>query len=155
MANPSNTETNESLVALLNQHLANMIDLKLQAKQAHWNLKGENFIALHQLFDEVASAVDDYADMLAERAVQLGGVAYGTLQTIAKASSLPEYSVTIQKSQLHVKALTAVLEQVTAAVQQSIDTADEAGDKVTADLFTEVARGLDKWRWFVGAHLAS
>lgn len=149
----SESVVNESLVVLLNQHLANMIDLKLQTKQAHWNVKGENFIALHQLFDDVAEAVDDYADMLAERAVQLGGIAYGTLQTIATASSLPAYSVAIQKSELHVAALTVVLKKVVAEVQKSIDTADEAGDKVTADLLTEVARGLDKWRWFVEAHV--
>lgn len=149
----SESVVNESLVVLLNQHLANMIDLKLQTKQAHWNVKGENFIALHQLFDDVAEAVDDYADMLAERAVQLGGIAYGTLQTIATASSLPAYSVAIQKGELHVAALTVVLKKVVAEVQKSIDTADEAGDKVTADLLTEVARGLDKWRWFVEAHV--
>lgn len=139
----------QQLIARLNQSLASAIDLKLQAKQAHWNVKGETFIALHELFDTVATEADGYADMLAERAVQLGGVAQGTLQVVARQSSLDAYPLTMQGSQPHVAALTGALRAMADNARQGIDVADEAGDKVTADLFTEVARGLDKLRWFV------
>jgi len=78
------------VVDLLNQRLADAIDLAAQAKQAHWNVKGPQFIALHKLFDEIHDAVDEYVDLLAERVVQLGGIAEGTLQTVADRSELPE-----------------------------------------------------------------
>lgn len=140
------------LIDLLNLELAHMIDLKLQAKQAHWNLKGENFIALHELFDRVAGEVDDFADMLAERIVQLGGIAQGTLQEVNVKSQLKAYPKDIQRSILHVAALGAALTAVANGLRQLIDVADEAEDAVTADMCTEITRGLDKLRWFVEAH---
>ena len=146
------TSSQNQLIAILNQSLASALDLKLQTKQAHWNVKGENFIALHELFDKVASAAEEDADMIAERAVQLGGIAQGTTQAIAKQSDLPAYSLTAQNAQQHVTALTQALRSVADQAREAIDASDEQGDKVTADLFTEVARGLDKWRWFVESH---
>lgn len=142
----------DQLVNLLNQALADAIDLQLQAKQAHWNVKGENFIALHELFDKVADEAHEYADMLAERVVQLGGIALGTLQTVAIASRLTLYPKDIQCSKLHVAALATAVATVADNARQLIDISDELGDKVTADMCTEIARGLDKLRWFVGAH---
>lgn len=140
------------LIALLNQSLAETIDLKLQAKQAHWNVKGTNFIALHNLFDALATEIETYADMLAERVVQLGGIAQGTLQGVHAASTLPAYPDTILQGALHINALVAALKIYVSKTNQLIDTADKQGDAVTADLLTEVARGLDKQRWFVEAH---
>lgn len=141
-----------TLIALLNNNLAETIDLKLQAKQAHWNLKGENFIALHELFDKVAAEADDYADMLAERIVQLGGIAEGTLQSVANTSKLKAYPKDLQKSSAHVTALGTAIQTVADTARKLIDQSDESGDKVTADLCTEIARGLDKMHWFVVAH---
>jgi len=140
------------LIALLNQSLADAIDLKLQAKQAHWNVKGENFIALHELFDKAATEIDDYADMLAERAVQLGGMAHGTLQEVARHSKLAAYPAAIQEGGQHVKALSAAVGMLVDSLRQAIDLSAEEGDAVTADLFTEITRGLDKWRWFIESH---
>ncbi|HVV67455.1 MAG TPA: DNA starvation/stationary phase protection protein Dps [Gammaproteobacteria bacterium] len=148
----TNTATKE-LIDLLNQSLANTLDLKLQVKQAHWNVRGENFIALHQLFDEVAGAVEEYADMLAERVLQLGGIAKGTIQVVAENSSLKPYSTEIYKSAEHVTALTSSLRAVADSNRALIDASDSLGDKVTADLCTEITRGLDKWRWFVESNL--
>lgn len=143
-----------SLVALLNQNLAEAIDLKLQAKQAHWNVKGTNFIALHELFDAIATEVDAAVDMVAERVVQLGGVAAGTLQAVSQTSKLAVYPAEIERSELHVKALAAALSAYIAKATALIEIADNQGDAITADMMTGIARGLDKQRWFVEAHSA-
>ena len=141
------------LVELLNARLADAIDLQTQCKQAHWNVKGPDFIALHKLFDEVNDAVEEYVDLIAERAVQLGGVADGTARVAAKRSSLPEYPVRRGDGREHVEALSAVLSAFGKLVRAEIDRSNELSDADTADLFTEVSRGVDKWLWFVEAHL--
>ncbi|MCK4945979.1 MAG: DNA starvation/stationary phase protection protein Dps [Alphaproteobacteria bacterium] len=144
-----------SVIDLLNQSLAGAIDLKLQAKQAHWNVKGENFIALHELFDTVSAQADGYADMIAERAVQLGGIAQGTVQTIARDTKLAVYPVDMHDSQRHVKALSTAMSTLADFLRSAIDSSDESGDAVTADLLTEATRGLDKLRWFVESHISA
>jgi starvation-inducible DNA-binding protein len=144
--------TRAKVVELLNARLADCIDLQTQTKQAHWNVKGPNFIALHELFDKVNEAVEDYVDDIAERAVQLGGVAEGTVRTAAKRSSLPEYPAKAVDGRSHVEALSSALAAFGAAARKDIDQADDLGDQDTADLFTEVSRGIDKWLWFVEAH---
>ena len=141
------------LVDLLNARLADAIDLQTQCKQAHWNVKGPQFIALHKLFDEVNDAVEEYVDLIAERAVQLGGVADGTARVVAKRSSLPEYAAKGNDGHAHVEALSNVLSAFGKVVRAEIDRANELGDADTADIFTEVSRGVDKWLWFVEAHL--
>jgi starvation-inducible DNA-binding protein len=145
--------TRAKVVELLNARLADCIDLQTQTKQAHWNVKGLDFIALHELFDKVNEAVEDYVDDIAERVAQLGGVAEGTVRTAAKRSSLPEYPAKAVDGRSHVEALSSALAAFGAAARKDIAQADELGDQVTADLFTEVSRGIDKWLWFVEAHL--
>jgi starvation-inducible DNA-binding protein len=140
-------------VDLLNRQLADALDLSLQAKQAHWNVKGPNFIALHELFDKVNEAVEDYVDEIAERAVQLGGVALGTARMAAHGSKLPEYPVEAVDGRSHVEALSTVLAAFGKNARAAIDEATGLGDADTADLFTEVSRGIDQWLWFVEAHL--
>ena len=141
------------LVDLLNARLADAIDLQTQCKQAHWNVKGSNFIALHKLFDEVNEAVEEYVDLIAERAVQLGGIADGTARVVAKRSTLPEYAAKEGDGRAHVEALSNVLSAFGKLVRAEIDRSNELADADTADLFTEVSRGVDKWLWFVEAHL--
>jgi starvation-inducible DNA-binding protein len=140
-------------VELLNARLADCKDLQTQVKQAHWNVKGPNFISLHLLFDKVNDAVEDYVDEIAERAVQLGGVAEGTARMVAKRSSLPEYPASVADGRSHVEALSSALAAFGKSARQAIGQANELGDLDTADLFTEVSRGIDKWLWFVEAHL--
>ncbi len=141
------------LVELLNARLADSIDLQTQCKQAHWNVKGPDFIALHELFDKVNEAVEEYVDEIAERAVQLGGTAEGTARTIAKRSTLSEYSAKSAAGRDHADALSTALASFGKGIRQSIEKSSELGDADTADLFTEVSRGVDKWLWFVEAHL--
>jgi starvation-inducible DNA-binding protein len=145
--------TRVKVVELLNARLADCIDLQTQTKQAHWNVKGPNFIALHELFDKINEEVEDYVDDIAERAVQLGGVAEGTTRLVAKRSSLAEYPEKAVDGRSHVEALSSALAAFGKAARQGIDQANELGDLDTADLFTEVSRGIDKWLWFVEAHL--
>jgi starvation-inducible DNA-binding protein len=141
------------MAAHLNGRLADCIDLQTQAKQAHWNVKGPHFIALHKMFDELHEDVTEYVDTIAERVVQLGGVAHGTARMVAKATTLTDYPSHIVSGREHVEAVASALAHFGKDIRQSINFADELGDKDTADLFTGVSRGLDKWLWFVEAHL--
>ena len=139
----------------LNQLLADSSDLVMQAKQAHWNVRGPNFIALHRLFDEVYEHAGEWSDELAERIAQLGGQVFGTLQAAAKTSRLSPYPLELVDEQDHVEQLASAMAQFGASVREAIDTFDELGDKDTADLCTEISRELDKDLWFVEAHQGS
>lgn len=141
------------MVEILNARLADSIDLQTQSKQAHWNVKGPDFIALHELFDKVNEDVEEYVDLIAERAVQLGGVAEGTISSVVKGTHLKVYGAKGGSGHEHVQALSTALADYGKLVRKAIDLADKAGDKDTADIFTEISRGTDKWLWFVEAHL--
>ena len=143
----------EALIKNLNQNLATLIDLRLQSKQAHWNVKGIHFIALHELFDKVVASADEYVDEVAERLVTLGGIAEGTVSPVAKGSQLAPYPLDIAEGPAHVSALSNAIAGATKLARAGIDFANEHGDAVTADLYTEIARGLDKQLWFLEAHL--
>jgi starvation-inducible DNA-binding protein len=142
-----------TLIELLNNRLADAIDLKLQAKQAHWNVKGPSFIALHELFDDVASDLDEHADTIAERITALGGEAEGTLAAVAKRTSIKAYPLHLKTGKEHVEALSDALAALGKNIRQAIAHADEFGDADTVDLFTQISRELDKKLWFVEAHL--
>jgi starvation-inducible DNA-binding protein len=145
--------TRVKVIELLNARLADCKDLQTQTKQAHWNVKGPNFIGLHELFDKINEEVDEYVDEIAERAVQLGGVAEGTARVVAKRSSLPEYPLNIADGRSHVEALSSALAAFGKGARKAINETNDLGDLDTADLFTEVSRGIDKWLWFVEAHI--
>ncbi|MEP7384770.1 MAG: DNA starvation/stationary phase protection protein Dps [Gemmatimonadota bacterium] len=140
------------IVPLLNQRLADCIDLQTQCKQAHWNVKGTQFIALHLLFDDVNEAVAEYVDLIAERIVQLGGVAEGTARIVAARTQLLDYPLTLTTGAEHVAALSDVLAQFGRTARIGIEELDTLGDKGGSDILTEVSRGVDKWLWFVEAH---
>lgn len=141
------------LAVLLNQALAELIDLQLQAKQAHWNVKGPNFIALHELFDTIAADAAAFADSVAERIAALGGQVEGTINVVGRRTTLPSYPVEIVAGRDHVDALSTSMAGVGKTIRDSIGRADELDDADTADLFTEVSRELDKKLWFVESHL--
>ena len=143
----------EKVIALLNGRLADASDLKSQAKQAHWNVKGMSFIALHELFDGIATAVEGHIDLIAERITTLGGTAMGTVRLAAENSSLSEYPHEITDGAAHVDALSTALADFGKVVRKGIDEAADLGDQDTADIFTEVSREIDKQLWFVEAHI--
>ncbi|MFH7244893.1 MAG: DNA starvation/stationary phase protection protein Dps [Spirulina sp.] len=141
------------VVAVLNQTLAATLDLKTQAKQAHWNVKGMDFLQLHELFDELAGELEGYVDMVAERITALGGTALGTARTAATESILPEYPFEAVDGAEHVAALAERFALYGKHVRAAIDTTDNLGDADTADLYTEISRTIDMRLWFLEAHL--
>lgn len=143
----------KAMIELLNDRLADAIDLQTQLKQAHWNVKGPSFIALHELFDKINEDAEEAVDLIAERAIQLGGSVEGTARAVAKRSTLPEYPAEIVECRAHVDAVSTALAAFGKAIRAAIDKADEKGDACTADIFTEIARENDKNLWFVEAHI--
>ena len=148
-------KNNAKAVAMecLEARLADSIDLGLITKQAHWNLKGPQFIGVHLMLDGFRAEQDDWTDKMAERIVQLGGTAKGTTQIVAERTALAPYPTDIYTVADHVRALAERYSACANAVRKNIDDTDDAGDADTADLFTEVSRGLDKQLWFLEAHL--
>jgi starvation-inducible DNA-binding protein len=150
--NDLSEDVRRKMIALLNVRLANSIDLKLRVKNAHWNVKGPHFLALHELFDKVAAETDEWSDLLAERAAQLGGLAEGLLPSVKERTTLGEYRPELFEGHDHVENISSNLAAFCRQVRRDIDTAGKAGDQTTADLFTEISREADKQLWFVEAH---
>ena len=144
--------TRREVAELLNARLADCIDLEAQCKQAHWNVKGPTFIALHKLFDDIHGAVGEYADLIAERIVQLGGVAEGTIGVVTQRTTLVDYPIALSKDSEHVAALSDALAGFGRAVRVGIEEMNDLQDAGSADVLTEISRGIDKWLWFVEAH---
>jgi starvation-inducible DNA-binding protein len=142
-----------SVVTVLNERLADAIDLQSQAKQAHWNVKGPNFIALHELFDKISDALLEQIDDIAERVTSLGGAAEGTVSVAAKRSKLKNYPLSITSGKDHLDYLSTQLSVYGKAVRAGIEATDRLGDADTADLFTGMSRAVDKYLWFLEAHL--
>ncbi|HEY3222047.1 MAG TPA: DNA starvation/stationary phase protection protein Dps [Gemmatimonadales bacterium] len=144
--------TRLEVIGLLNQRLADCIDLQTQCKQAHWNVKGPTFIALHKLFDEINEDVEEYVDLIAERIVQLGGIAEGTIGAVEGRSTLVDYPLALSTGTEHVAALSDALAAFGRTARVGIEEMNELEDAGSADILTEISRGVDKWLWFVEAH---
>lgn len=140
------------VIGLLNQRLAEAIDLQTQCKQAHWNVKGPSFIGLHKLFDDVNEDVESYVDLIAERVVQLGGIAEGTIGAVEQRSKLPDYPIGLATGAEHVAALSDALGAFGRAARITVEEMNELEDAGSADMLTDISRGIDKWLWFVEAH---
>ncbi len=147
-----NDQTRQAMIGLLQANLADGIDLVYHLKQAHWTLRGPNFIGLHELLDTLHEQVEDKVDLTAERIAVLGGQAEGTVDVSSQTSRLPKYPLDAVTIEDHVAAVTASLAAYAANVRKAIDEASEAGDEGTADLFTEISRAADRARWFIEAH---
>ena len=123
-------------IALLQARLAMAIDLEAQLKHAHWNVRGENFFQLHQLFDQIHGEVEEFVDTIAERITALQGIADGRLQTVTKMTGLDEYPADARSGEAHLRAVGQALARFAKAVRVDIDESASKGDAVTADVFT-------------------
>jgi len=141
-------------VELLNKHLAAAIDLHAQLKQANRNFRGPGFIAIHELLDKVSVEVENYSDMIAERAGGMGGTAHGTVQVAVDRSFLVPYTLGIADESQHVFAVSGTLAAFGQSARAAVAQATDFGDVDTADLFTEISRGIDRQLWFVESHAA-
>lgn len=144
--------TRHASVELLNARLADAIMVGLQAKQAHWNVRGPRFLPLHELFDSVAEHAREWADLMAERAGSLGGVVDGTPASVVERSDLPTYPTELIDADGHIERMAEVLASFSRRLVGSIEAAGDAGDPATEDVFTEVARAVDQDFWFIEAH---
>lgn len=144
--------TRKKVIDILNARVTDSIDLQYQVRTAHFNVKGPSFGSLHLLFETIYKAVDEYVDELAERAVQLGGTAQSTIRIAAANSQLEEYPTDVKAGLDHTALVSDRLAKFGALIRKNIDDCDDAGDKDTADLFTEISREIDKFTWMVEAH---
>jgi starvation-inducible DNA-binding protein len=143
------------LVGLANQQLADTIDLYLQTKQAHWNVKGPQFYSLHTFFDDLAESIEEYIDEIGERVTALGGVALGTVRMAAEFTTLEEFDTDIVTGDACLEALVARYSAYAASTRIAIERASELGDPTTEDLFTEISRVIDKNLYFLESHMQS
>lgn len=146
-------KTREKMIALLNQHLADIFDLYSQTKQAHWNVKGSQFFQLHELYDKLAEELEDFTDVVAERITALGGMAMGTVRMSAASSRLPECDPSAVQELDSLKELVMRYAAFGKNVRAAADDADEAKDAGTSDLFVDISRASDKALWFLEAHI--
>lgn len=146
-------KTRRTMASLINQQLADTFDLFSQTKQAHWNVKGPDFFQLHKLFDELAGGLEDHIDTIAERCTALGGVASGTVRMAASASRLPEFALGAAGGEACVRTLVQHYAALAKSTRAAIKTSDDANDLSTSDMFIDVSRDLDKWLWFLEAHI--
>jgi len=137
----------------LNARLADGLDLHSQIKVAHWNIKGPQFAALHPLFETFATDLANFNDSIAERAVTLGGRAYGTARHVAKTSKLPDYDQEASRDMEHVRLLAERFDKYLAGLHESRDVAETNSDTDTVDLFTQVITEFEKHTWFLRASL--
>lgn len=154
-ANDLEPDVKKTSIETLNSCLAGGLDVALMVKQAHWNLRGPNFMAVHEQLDDIREILDEGNDEMAERISQLGGTALGTSQVIVKATTIEAYPLDIVKVEDHLKALIERLGACGNAVREAIDIVEEAGDADTADIFTEISRDVDKKLWFLESHFVN
>ena len=146
-------EIRQKMIPMLNQHLADLFDLMSQTKQAHWNVKGPHFHALHLLFDTFAEGLEKYVAVVAERITAIAGYANGTVRMAAANSKIKEFPGDILAGKDMLKALVERYAAVGNGVREGIDTSEKAGDMATSDMLIDVQRDLDQWLWFLEAHL--
>lgn len=146
-------DARKELIGLLNQQMADNADLYSQTKQAHWNVKGADFMQLHLLFDQIAGMVEPFTDEIAERVTALGGYATGTVRMAAEATTLPEFPTDALSGQANLEALADAYSAYAASTRQAIERAAQLGEPTTEDLFTEISRDVDKALYFIEAHL--
>ena len=146
-------ETKTQLIDALNAVLATTSDLRSQVKQAHWNIKGPQFVSRHELFDSLAARLHDHADAIAERAATLGGYAMGTVRQSAEHSKLPEYDLRAVDGKHHIRTLVDRYSDYNRLIRNAVGEAHDHNDPATEDLYTEILRQTELDMWFLESHV--
>lgn len=141
------------IITMLNKSLASVADLQMQLKQAHWNIKGMEFIALHKLLDDLHEEVEEHVDIIAERVMALGGTAFGTLEAVLENTQLKKYPINIFDAKKHLENLTHNFAILGELARDNIKYAEEFSDMATSDIYVAFVRMIDKGLWFLEAHL--
>lgn len=145
-------KSRKAVIDLLTPFLADALEVQLHAKQAHWNVKGPQFLPLHELFEKVYDQLGEHADDVAERIVQLGGTAEASSRLVAKRTKAPSYPLSITTGKDHVEALSTSVAHLAAFTRKLIDETSDAGDEASSDLVTAMTRELDKLVWLIENH---
>lgn len=143
------------VVDTLNYHVALAADLRSQVKQAHWNVVGPNFIALHHLFDEQAEFLLAHVDLFAERVRALRGVARGTVRMAAAESPLEDIEADDLPSDVAVRAILERFETYSESLAVAIEASAKAKDATTQDIYIEAQRQVDLHAYFLRSHLGA
>jgi len=147
---PDNTRN--TAIDVLQARLADTLDLASHMKQAHWTVRGPNFIALHELFDKIHGETLTHADMIAERLAALGGQPHGTTSVVGKNSVLNAYPLNARNADEHIHVLCGSVTTYSTHIRRASDDVSQAGDEATADLFIEILRQAETSLWFLEAH---
>jgi starvation-inducible DNA-binding protein len=131
------------VIAMLNQTLASTVDLRSHVKQASWNVKGTEFLQLQALFASIATELDAFADLVAERIAVLGGAVQATVRTAARQSKLPEYPADLVDGTTHVRAVADRFADYASAIRADIVHATDVEDAGTANLYTDISREIE------------
>lgn len=148
-----NDNARKTAISELNARLADGLALSMAIKQAHWNMKGINFIAVHEFLDTVRDRLNEHLDVFAERVQILDGTAEGTAEVVARSSTLAEYPTNLTNAMDHLREICARMRDHGEKLRNAIGATEEAGDANTADIFTAASRTADKDLWFLESHL--
>lgn len=151
--NDLESDVRRQVVEMLSARVADAIDLTYQVRTAHFNVKGPSFGALHELFDKIYEFTDEAVDIMAERAVQLGGQMRTTIRNAAAMSKLDEYPTDLKAGLDHCEAVSDRLAAFGKLIRDDVEKAEDAGDKDTSDMLIDISREIDKFLWMVEAHI--
>ena len=149
----ANPDVAAGTAQFLSPVVVDLTAIVVNGKQAHWHVRGANFIGVHELLDDIVDHAQEWSDLAAERIVALGLPVDARLSTVAAKTSTPELSEGFQQSDRTIAEVIALIDAASASVNTAVDELDEL-DQTSQDIAIEIARGLDKDRWFLFAHLS-
>ncbi|PZQ88199.1 MAG: DNA starvation/stationary phase protection protein [Leifsonia xyli] len=147
-------DASAGVAQFLSPVVINLQALAIDGKQAHWHVRGANFIGVHEFLDVLVDHAQDWADLAAERIVALGLPVDARVQTVAAKATTPALTDGFSQSDATIAAVIAQIDATLELVRTAVDELDEL-DLASQDIAIEIAKGLDKDRWFLFAHLAS
>lgn len=149
----SNPDVAAGVAQFLSPVVIDLTALVVNGKQAHWHVRGANFIGVHELLDTIVDHAQEWADLAAERIVALGLPVDARLGTVAAKTTTPELTAGFRPSNQTIAEVIAQIDAALAAVNTAVKELDEL-DQTSQDVAIEIARGLDKDRWFLFAHIS-